>query len=94
MIEELNTFNFNSQKDFIVGKNDIDEYSVILKEYNKENMDKYALKADLKFLLPIYRSLCDVYLKNMRSIKNSVTSKKDDSNSTDILGSILNLSSN
>ena len=94
LIEELNNSNLNSQKEFIVGENNIDEYSIILKEYGQENIDENALKSDLKYLLPLYSSLCEIYLKNMDSIKNSVTSKKEGSASTNILDSILNMPSN
>ena len=61
LIEKLNT-DFISHNDFIFGDNDVDEYSVILKEYDQVDINTSTLKDDLSYIFPIYSSLCDTYI--------------------------------
>lgn len=60
LIEKLNN-DFISYNNFIFGDNNIDEYSVILKEYNRSDINTSTLTDDLNFIFPIYSSLCDTY---------------------------------
>ena len=88
LIEKLKKSNFNLSSDLIIGDNTIDEYSILLKEYNKSDINESTLIKDMEYFLSLYPQLCNVYLDNKNSDFSTV--EFESSGSKNVLESIIN----
>ena len=78
---------------FIIGENDIDEYSVILKEYSQNDLSPNLIENDFKELMDIYSKLCEEYhnfIKTEYEITQDTYDEIDEEDSDDFIKNLFN----